>query len=119
MASLWSRRTDAVDLDADSSAGYGLTLIMEARMGLLDDIEHKLKDMGRQAIADAHAFDLPAVYKRDHEIVWEYPGGELIDDEDHHRRRAAEGPVDDSPEKADFRRRIGNRYELLTGRRAP
>lgn len=76
-----------------------------------DDIKNKLKDMERQAIADAHAFDVPAAYKRDHEIVWEYPGSEIVDDEEHHRRRAAE--------RADFRRRIGDRYELMSGKRAP
>lgn len=83
-----------------------------------DDIRNKLQDMARQAIADAHTFDLPAVYLRDGEIVWDYPGGEIVSDEEHHRRRDAEGDLDDSPEKADFRRRISNRYELLSGRRA-
>lgn len=88
-------------------------------MGLLDDIETKLKDVGRQAIADAHAFGLPAVYNCGAEVVWEYPGGEIVSDEEHHHRRAAEGPVEDTPERADFRRRIGNRYERPSGRRAP
>lgn len=84
-----------------------------------DDIRNKLREMGRQAIADAHAHGLPAVYRRGDEIVWEYPGGEVVSDEEHHRRRAAEGPVDDSLEKADFRQRISSRYKLLSGRRAP
>ncbi|KQV82109.1 hypothetical protein [Rhizobium sp. Root1220] len=55
-----------------------------------DDIRNKLKNMGAQAVADAHALDLPAVYKRVAEIVWEYTGGEVVSDEEHHRRRAAE-----------------------------
>jgi hypothetical protein len=84
-----------------------------------EDIWNKLCGMGRQAIEDAHARGLPAVYLRDGEIVWEYSRGEVVSDEEHHRRRAAEGDVDDSPEKADFRRRISNRYELLSGRNAP
>ena len=88
-------------------------------MGLIEAVDRMIANWGRHPIDEAHAFGLPAVYMKDGEIAWEYPGGEVVNDEEHHRRRAAEGPVDDSPEKADFRRRIGNRNELFTGKRAP
>lgn len=88
-------------------------------MGLIEAVDRMIANWDREPIKEAHAFGLPAVYKRNGEIVWEYPGGEIVEDEEHHRRRAAEGTVRDTPEKADFRRRIGDRYELLSGRRAP
>lgn len=88
-------------------------------MGLIEAVDRMIANWGRHPIDEAHALGLPAVYKRDGEVVWEYPDGEIVSDEEHHRRRVAEGPVDDSPEKADFRRRIGNRYELFTSRHAP
>lgn len=88
-------------------------------MGLIEAVDRMIANWGRHPVDEAHAFGLPAVYMKDGEIVWEYPGGEVVSDEEHHQRRADEGDVDDSPEMADFRRRIGNRYELLSGRRAP
>lgn len=88
-------------------------------MGLIEAVDRMIANWGRNPIEEANDLGLPAVYKRDGEIVWEYPGGEIVSDEEHHRRRAAEGPVDDPPEKAEFRRRMGNRYELMSGRAAP
>jgi hypothetical protein len=82
-------------------------------MSMLDNIDEKLRAMGRKAIADAHAHGLPAVYLHDGAITWEYPGGELVDDAEHDRRLAAEDIAADSPEKTDFRRRIDSRYALL------
>ncbi|WP_142627951.1 hypothetical protein [Rhizobium sp. P007] len=86
-------------------------------MGLIEAVDRMIANWGRHPIDEAHTLGLPAVYMRDGEIVWEYPGGEIVSDEEHHRRRAT--AVDDTPEKADFRRRINDRYELMSGRKAP
>lgn len=83
-------------------------------MSMLDNIDEKLKLMGRKAIPDAHAHGLPAVYLKDGAICWEYPGGELVDDAEHDRRLATEDMSQDSEDKAEFRRRIDSRYALLS-----
>lgn len=88
-------------------------------MGLIEAVDRMIANWSRQPIGEAHAFGLPAVYLKDGEIVWEYPGGEVVSDEEHHRRRAVESQIEDSPEKSELRRRIGKRYELLSGRKAP
>lgn len=54
---------------------------MSDKWHFFDDIGEKLKGSGRKAIADLHAHGVPGVYMRDGEMVWEWPGGTILNRE--------------------------------------
>lgn len=54
---------------------------MSDKWHFFDDIGEKLKGSGRKAIADLHAHGVPAVYMLNGEMVWEYPGGTILNRE--------------------------------------
>ncbi|MBX5164834.1 hypothetical protein [Rhizobium sp. NZLR4b] len=47
-----------------------------------------IRIMGRDEITNAHAAGLPGVYMVGNEIVYEYPGGEIVGLAEHRRRNA-------------------------------
>ena len=54
---------------------------MADNRSFLDGITEKMKGSGRRAIDDLHAHGVPGVYMRDGEMVWEWPGGTILNRE--------------------------------------
>lgn len=54
---------------------------MTDKRSFFDDIGEKMKGSGRKAIADLHAHGFPGVYMLNGKMVWEYPGGTILNRE--------------------------------------
>ena len=54
---------------------------MADNCSFLDGITEKMKGAGRRAIDDLHAHGVPGVYMLDGKMVWEWPGGTILDRE--------------------------------------
>ena len=54
---------------------------MTDKRDFLDNVGEKMKGSGRKAIADLHAHGRPGIYMLDGEMVWEYPGGTILNRE--------------------------------------
>ena len=54
---------------------------MSDKWHFFGEIGEKLKGSGRKAIADLNAHGVPGVYMLNSEMVWEYPGGTILNRE--------------------------------------